>query len=114
MSNNRIIIDVDMFNKSKNTFGSDFPNLIEVFLSDTEEQLKLLQQEIKNGRPTQIAEIAHQLKSSSVTFGAMSISQTARLMESTGKQNSLERMDELYAELASDFEKMKAMLTQLM
>lgn len=114
MSNNRTIIDMQIFNKSKATFGSDFPKLIEVFLKDAEEQLKLLQQEIKNASPAEIADIAHQLKASSLTIGATSISETAKLMESIGRQNSLDRMDELYAELTSDFEKAKVMLTQLM
>jgi two-component system sensor histidine kinase/response regulator len=79
--------------------------IITLFLDDTPEQLTTLQQALRDKNATTVRSIAHSLKSSSATLGALGLSSLFREMEEKGRTNSLSGATELFVQVKSEFQK---------
>lgn len=62
------------------------------------------------GNPQEVKEAAHAMKSSNAQFGALHFAQLCQTAENIAKGGSLDGMDDLYAEIRAEFEKVESAL----
>jgi HPt (histidine-containing phosphotransfer) domain-containing protein len=75
------------------------PQLIAVFVEETEARLAELEAARAAGDIAAIGRLAHLLKSAAGTFGATALARAATLLEETCREGRAERADQLAAEL---------------
>ncbi len=88
--------------------------LIDVFLSDSPEQIELIRAGIAAGNVEQVRRAAHSLKSNSASFGAARVAGLSREIEMVAKRGeALEGAGPLLAELAAEYQKLVPLLQEL-
>ena len=97
-------IDRATFDDLKAQMGADFMGeLIDTYTAETEGALGQLRQALAAGDPATFRRVAHSIKSSSASLGALAFSQEARELEMMGKFGDLSgaapRLDKLAADL---------------
>lgn len=98
------IIDLPTYNQLKEMMGEDFmQELIDTYNSETGDLIEQLGQALKNGDPAVFGRLAHSIKSSSASLGALTFSQQARELEMMGKANDLAGADAKLASLVAVF-----------
>ena len=78
--------------------------IITLFLDDTPQQLEKLHQALRDKDANTIRAIAHSLKSSSATLGAMGLSSLLKELEEKGRTNSLNGSAKLFAQIDNEFQ----------
>ncbi|MEJ5197821.1 MAG: Hpt domain-containing protein, partial [Anaerolineae bacterium] len=86
--------------------------LVESFLGSTEARLPSLAAAIADQDGRQVAQIAHSLKGSTGSFGAMRLSGMLGQLEALGKNNNLDDAEHRLAEIVAEFERVKAAFRQ--
>jgi HPt (histidine-containing phosphotransfer) domain-containing protein len=88
------ILDREVLTSLKELGGDDDPGLflelVNLFLEDTPERLRVLGEALDNGDPTALERAAHALKSSAANLGALSLSGLFRDLETAGREKNLE------------------------
>lgn len=87
-----------------------FAELIECYLTETTKLLQAISTAIANQHTEGIWKIAHQLKSSSASVGAMSLAQLCKVLEAQGRSSKLENSLELLTPLYQEYEQVKTAL----
>ncbi|MGC8779973.1 MAG: ATP-binding protein, partial [Anaerolineae bacterium] len=82
--------------------------LVEAFLGSTEARLPSLAAAIASGDGHQVAQIAHSLKGSTGSFGALRLAGMLGQLEVLGKNNSLDDAAHRLAEIEAELEQVKA------
>jgi HPt (histidine-containing phosphotransfer) domain-containing protein len=84
-------IELQTFMRLKEDMGADFMDeMVETFCVDSWQQMQILQTAIKEGDQVTFTRAAHSLKSTSLTFGALSFGNLARELENLGRAGRLE------------------------
>ena len=96
------VMNFDVYDKLQSTIPDSFENIIDTFLRETNERMTKISTFIAEEQFPELQMVAHSLKSSSATLGAIALSHIAKLLESSAKQNDQEASQVL----ASDLEKM--------
>ena len=96
-------IDLLTFEKLKNDAGADFVGeLVEAYCSETPQLIAKLRYALGVGDAGAFRQAAHSIKSTSNTFGALSLGEIAKELEMLGGSGDLtgapERVDRLVAE----------------
>jgi CheY-like chemotaxis protein len=111
------IIDIALLRELCGDIGEDslevLTELIDIFLTDTPEQLKQLQQAIAEGDHDKTVHLAHTLKSTSATLGARNFSELCRILEIAGQEGQLEEATEKIRLLKLEYEKVKTKLASV-
>ena len=89
-----------------------FPELINVFFQETESSIYNLKNLIKEGEWAKVKDIAHSLKSSTRTFGAVGLSDISFQIEST-EQDNTDEINPLYQSFVVEYEGVKKIILQL-
>ena len=84
------VMDFSVFDQLAAAIPDSFDNIIKSFLTDTAERMPQLHQYIKNNELKEAALIAHSLKSSSASLGAMALSKSAIKLEALIKKQDKE------------------------
>jgi PAS domain S-box-containing protein len=85
-------------------------DLIGTFLKDTPERLAEIQQALTDGDNNRVERVAHTLKSSSATFGAMTLSAMCYELETAAHQNQLPDATTQIAQIEAEYERVKVAL----
>ncbi|MCW8931524.1 MAG: Hpt domain-containing protein [Gammaproteobacteria bacterium] len=99
-----MLIDLDTLNELKEIMEDDFDELISVFISDSQTQIKSLQEAINSSNSEDIRRIAHTLKGSSANLGINDLSESCRVLEHKAADNSLEDANELFEKIKTNCE----------
>ncbi len=86
-------------------------DLIEIFLRETSDRLKMLAEGLAAGDAGQAERMAHTLKSSAATLGAESMRIVAQAIESAAHANDLDRVRSLVDTLEREAESAEEALT---
>jgi PAS domain S-box-containing protein len=94
--------------------GDDDPTLlaalIDTFLRDAPRLVDDVRRGLQQGRMDEVRRAAHTLKSNGATFGAMSLSELSRALESLARSGTLEGTAELIARLEAEYERVRIAL----
>lgn len=88
--NEKPLIDEHTLTELRATMGDDFlPELIMAYLEETPLLIKDLQKALEDGNAQAFQRLAHSIKSSSASLGALEFSAQARELEMIGKSGDL-------------------------
>ena len=108
------ILDHDVIASLRELGGEDDPGLfielVNMFLADTPERLKVLSDALDQRDPQALERAAHALKSSSANLGALGLSVLFRDIEAAGRAKDLGRAAFLVARTKSEYEKVEVAL----
>jgi HPt (histidine-containing phosphotransfer) domain-containing protein len=107
-------IDLATYSDLKDLMGADFiVELIDTYCLETGDLIKKLRQALAAGDAASFGRLAHSIKSSSASLGALAFSQQARELEMMGKASDLSDAAPKLERLASDFVQVKHHLEEL-
>jgi len=107
-------IDAVTFSGLKDQVGADFVvELIDTYNSETGELIERLCQALADQDAATFGRLAHSIKSSSASLGALAFSQQARELEMLGKANDLSGAGPKVEHLTADFLLVKCRLEEL-
>jgi two-component system sensor histidine kinase/response regulator len=108
------VLDPDVITSLRELGGADDPELlaelVNLFLSDVPERMRLLSEAVEKGDPRVLEREAHALKSSAANLGALGLSALFREIESAGRVQDLARAQALVARSQGEFERVEAAL----
>jgi HPt (histidine-containing phosphotransfer) domain-containing protein len=110
------ILDREVLATLKELGGEDDPGLfielVNLFLEDTPERIRLLNEALDQGDPLALERAAHALKSSAANLGAMSLSTLFRDLETAGRQKDLGKANGLVTQAGSEYRRVEEALRQ--
>ena len=110
----KVFIDTATFNELKDQVGADFViELIDTYSLETGGLIDQLHQALALKDAVAFGRLAHSIKSSSASLGALTFSQQARELEMLGKANDLSGAGPKLERLAADFLQVKRCLEEL-
>jgi HPt (histidine-containing phosphotransfer) domain-containing protein len=98
-------MDMRAYAEVKNIMGEVLKELIETFVDYMPTQLDDLQKAIDNKDPSLVFGIAHRIKSSCNSLGALGPAETAETIEKIGRENSTEAIDQHFSDLKLQVDK---------
>ena len=108
------IIDRRTFNELKETMGAGFVSeIIDTFNLETGRLIEQLRQALAEDDAVSFARLAHAIKSSSASLGALVFSQQARELEMLGKANDLTGASPKLEKFAADFARVTRCLEEM-
>jgi len=109
-----IVIDMPTFLDLKNAMGSDYiAEMVDTYCQDASQLMLGLIQAQQSGDATAFTRLAHSIKSTSLTFGALAFGALARELEMLGREGSLEGTPEKVAQLQAACVPLHAALKEL-
>lgn len=110
----QLIIDPRTYCQLKEQLGADFVReLVEAYCHETGQLIEQLYQALAIQDAAALGRLAHSIKSSSASLGALNLSQQAHQLELTGKTNDLSGAGPQLERLSSGFLKVKHCLEEL-
>jgi len=110
----QLIIDPATFSELKAVMGAEFMiELIDTYNLETGQLIEKLNLALAADDAATFGRLAHSIKSSSASLGALGFSQQARELELLGKANDLNGTASKVERLAVDFQKVKSCLEEL-
>jgi HPt (histidine-containing phosphotransfer) domain-containing protein len=107
-------IDLKTYGELKELMGADYlVEIIDTYIEETEGLIHQLQQALAAGDAATFGRLAHSIKSSSASLGALDFAQQARELELLGKANDLVGVGSKLDELAAGFLPLVARLKEL-
>lgn len=107
-------IDLQTYNDLKDLVGADFlAELIDTYCPETEDLVQKLRQALANGDASTFGRLAHSIKTSSASLGALGFSQQARELEMVGKSGDLAGAGPKVEQLAADLSQVRRCLMEL-
>ena len=88
--------------------------MIDVYLNNTSSQLQALRETIAGRDPVAMHKVAHSLKSSSATLGALALGSLFRDLEEKGRENSIDGAETILLEIEEQFQLVEAALRGLL
>jgi len=108
------IIDMPTYYQLKELMGADFVvELIDTYISETNTLIEQLGHALNNGEAASFGRVAHSIKSSSASLGALVFSQQARELEMMGKAADLAGAGEKLEKLGTGFRQVQQKLEEL-
>jgi HPt (histidine-containing phosphotransfer) domain-containing protein len=108
------IIDQKTYNELKELMGADYVvEIIDTYIQETEGLILQLQGACTAGDAAAFSRLAHSIKSSSASLGALDFAQQARELEMLGKANDLAGVGSKLDQLAASFLPLVARLKEL-
>lgn len=108
------LIDRITYQELKNQMGADFMvELIDTYISETGDLIAQLQHALAAGDASAFGRLAHSIKSSSASLGALAFSKLARELEMMGKASDLSGAGARLERLESGFIDLKNILEEL-
>lgn len=90
-----LLLDEGTIAELRDVMEDEFVDLIDSFLSDLPVQVDALQIAVTGQSADEVYRIAHRLKSSCGTIGALRLTEGVRQLELAGRQNTLDLAPEL-------------------
>jgi len=110
----QLIIDMATFNDLKEVMGTDFVlELIDTYTLETDGLIAQIYSAQAAGDSATFGRLAHSIKSSSASMGALAFSQQARELEMLGKAGDLSGAEPMLERFSADFLIVKQSLEDL-
>jgi HPt (histidine-containing phosphotransfer) domain-containing protein len=107
-------IDQATFEKLKNDVGADFiGELVATYCDETPQLIAKLQHALKENDADTFRQAAHSIKSTSNTFGALSLGDMAKELEMLGRAGDLAGTQEKVDRLAAEYDRVQQALKDL-
>jgi len=103
-------MDMNAYNELKEIMGDILHDLINTYLDTMPEQISLLELAVQQQNSEQVFAVAHRIKSSSSSIGAMGLAGEAEKLESKGREGDVAGADEHYTSLVSKYDEVAAFL----
>lgn len=81
----------------------EYPVLLDTFVADSEERLRLIQQAERDADPQALRLAAHSFKGSCSNMGATLLASLCKLLEDAGRREALELAPELIEQIEREF-----------
>jgi len=109
-----IDIDFAFLNQTKDALGDDFKEVVVTFIEDTLEKMNIINQAIASDDKQTVNFYSHQIKSSSGSFGIRHLHELSKQLELLAKtaEYTKELAQEIFSDMASEFEKAKLFLME--
>lgn len=104
------LINFDTFDQLQEIIPDTFTEVVDVFLTENTERLRKLDDLINGNKFDELLILAHSLKSSSATMGAITVSRTAAELETSAKNADKEQSILLAKELTKLFPECKLLI----
>ena len=107
------VIDREVFDNLLEAVDGDsefLAELLDTYFTDTPQQFTAMDNALASGNADEFRRAAHSLKSNSANFGAMDLSQKAKILEDMGKNGVLDTADEALEDAESEYAKVKMAL----
>ena len=101
-----IVFDKDEILKTFDGETEFLTELVEIFISDTPEQLSSIKEAVDNRNSKDLEKSAHKLKGAVANFGEKSAFETAQTLEMMGKECRLNGVEEVYDTLVKEIERL--------
>ena len=109
-----LTIDQASFEKLRNDVGAEFVGeLIETYCSETPQLIARLQHALDVNDADAFRQAAHSIKSTSLTFGALSLGELAKELERLGRAGDLAGAPEKVDRLAAEYDRVQQALKDL-
>jgi len=93
-------LDRDILNALQEVMEDEYPTLLDTFLSDSEERLRILR---KAEDAAQLMNAAHSFKGSSSNMGALRLAALCCRLEKSATHSSKDDIQQLITEIVSEF-----------
>jgi HPt (histidine-containing phosphotransfer) domain-containing protein len=93
-------LDRDVLSALQEVMEDEYPTLLDTFISDSEERLRVLRQ-AENA--AQLMNAAHSFKGSSSNMGAIRLAELCHELEQRAKEKSLAGIEKLVGEIDGEF-----------
>jgi len=108
------MIDYNVFDMTYGDFGAEMINeIIDIYISEHEDRFKTLKQNIAEGDMDALGKNAHSLKGATAVLYDNEVAELARQLEMKGKNNDSSGVDELFAELKREADRLIGDLKEL-
>jgi HPt (histidine-containing phosphotransfer) domain-containing protein len=110
------VIDRGVLDDLLNAVGGDgefLAELLETYFSDTPQLFTTMHTAITEGDAEAFRRAAHSLKSNSANFGALDLSQKAKVLEDMGKAGDLSQAGEVLPDVEKEYAKVKSALEMI-
>jgi HPt (histidine-containing phosphotransfer) domain-containing protein len=107
------VLDGDVLAELREVMGSEFGNLVQMFLVDAAKYIQQLEEAAGGGDLEKMIAPAHTLKSSSANLGAMAVSAAAKRIEVGAREGVLPRPAVAVAVLEAEFQRASESLRRL-
>ena len=109
----KTVIDPVTFSDLKALMGADVVELVDTYNGETADLIEQLRRALAAGDAAAFRRLAHSIKSSSASLGALAFSQSARELEMMGRSGDLSSAAPGVESLAAGFMRVKARLEEL-
>ncbi|GGY39683.1 hypothetical protein GCM10011297_11120 [Bacterioplanes sanyensis] len=106
--------DEEALDMLKEVMDEEFPELIAVFVRDSEQRLPLLQKAIELGNAGEVRELAHSFKGASSNISAQLLADHCFALEQAGRAQNLEHAPEQFEQVQTEYWQVKALLQQML
>jgi len=113
---NQDVIDGEVLNTLLESVGGDgefLAELLDTYFADTPQQFTTMHNAISQNNAEEFRRAAHSLKSNSANFGAIRLSEQAKILEDFGKSGSLDQAGTLLADAEAEYSKVKIALERI-
>ncbi len=111
---NQVYVDLATINEVKSQMGVDFAlELIDTYCMEAADHIQKLQQALASADTPAFRRLAHSIKTSSESLGALNLSQQARELEMMARAEDLSGAGPKVERLAADFLQVKRCLEEI-
>jgi len=104
-------MDMVAYAELKEIMEEVLDEIIEAYLETIPGMLETLQTQIQNKNTDQVFEIAHLIKSSSSSIGAVGMAKTAEIIELAGREGTIDNIAPHMEELKLQYKEVESFLT---
>lgn len=102
--------DIEAFAMLEEIMEDEFPELIRVYVEDSDPRLGALKQALSDGDSNELRELAHSLKGASANIAALPLADLCFQIENKSRQNVLEGIDELLLKVDAEYSAVRGIL----
>lgn len=103
-------LDLAALTELKNIMGDEYSLLVETFLNDSSQRLKIIAEAVKAGDPDAIRRGAHSFKGSAGNMGAVKLTLICKALEELGINGLVQGTDRLVEELENEYQQVSQAL----
>ena len=106
-------VDTAVLNELRSIMADDFQMLLDVFISDSEQRIVMIEKAIANNDAEGLRDAAHSFKGSSLNISAAQLTEYCRQLEFMGRDNDMAEAESVFVETKKAFAIVREYLTNL-
>ncbi|WP_430459785.1 Hpt domain-containing protein [Thalassolituus sp. LLYu03] len=105
--------DIDAMDMLREVMEDEFPELIQVYLEDSDARLPQLHTAVNDGNAVVVRELAHSFKGASSNISAAPLAKLCYALEMAGKNSDLAQAPELVGQIEQEYSQVRRLLTEM-